>query len=72
MEDPLKILQLQKTVKFGTKTIVDTEPKIWNLIPENIKNVSPFNNFKEKNKFCNADLFPCRIRKTCILRVGFI
>ena len=46
MEDPLKILQLKKTVKFGTKTIADTEPKIWNLIPENIKNVSPFNNFK--------------------------
>ena len=35
MEDPLKILQLKKTVKFGTKTILDREPKIWNLIPEN-------------------------------------
>ena len=38
------------TVKLGIETIAYRGPEIWNLIPENIRNASSFNVFKEKKK----------------------
>ena len=44
----------KKTVRFGTETFTYRVPQIWNLIPENIRNSSSFETFKEK--IGNADL----------------
>ena len=39
--------QYSDTVKFETKTVTCRRPQIRNLVSENIKNVSSFNNFKK-------------------------
>ena len=37
-----------KTVRYGTETISFLSPKIWSLIPQNIKTVAPYHVSKKK------------------------
>ena len=39
-----------KTVRYGTETISFLSPKIWSLIPQNIKDSSSLPCFKKKKK----------------------
>ena len=60
------------TVYFGTESISSLAPKIWELIPSDIRSANSLGIFKEKIKFWTTDKCPCRLCKTYIGNVGFI
>ena len=57
---------------FGTESMSSLAPKIWELIPSEIRSANLLGIFKEKIKFWTTDECPCRLRKTYIGNVGFI
>ena len=59
-------------VYFGTESISSLAPKIWELIPSDIRSANSLGIFKEKIKFWTTDKCPCRLCKTYIGNVGFI
>ena len=52
-----------RTVHFGSETLSHLAPKIWELVPEEIKNAI------KKWKLANC---PCRLCQTYIFQVGFV
>ena len=61
-----------KSVRFGTETLRTLGPKIWNIIPPNIKNSASLKIFKENIKKWTPIDCPCRICKCYIQGIGFI
>ena len=61
-----------KIVRYGTETISLLSPKIWSLIPQNIKGSGSLPYFKKKNIRKWKPNCPCRLCKTFLQRVGFI
>ena len=64
--------RINHTVDFGTESISSLAPKMWELIPSDIRSANSFGIFKEKIKFWTTDKCPCRLCKTYIGNVGFI
>ena len=60
------------TVRYGTESLSFLAPKIWALVPENIKNASSIELFKQKIKGWNLNNCPCRLCKTFVQQIGFI
>jgi len=60
-----------KTVKYGTETLSHLGPKIWSLIPDDMKTFS-FSKFTKKIRQWKPDKCPCRLCKTYIKGVGFV
>ena len=60
------------TVRYGTETLSFLAPKIWALVPEDIKNAPTVELFKKKIKKIKLDKCPCRLCKTYVQQVGFI
>ena len=50
-----------RTVYFGTESISSFAPKIWELIPSDIRSANSLEIFKEKIKFWTTDKCPCRL-----------
>jgi len=61
-----------KTVYYGTESISYLAPKIWELIPIDIKNSKSLNSFKSKIKLWIPYDCPCRICKIYVQNLGFI
>ena len=61
-----------KTVKYGTETISFQGPKIWKILPDNIKNAKSLDEFKCKIKTWVPWQCACRICKTFIIDLGFL
>ena len=60
-----------KTVKYGLETLRSLGPKIWNLIPIDLKSISvPL--FKEKIRKWIPSNCPCRLCKTFVPQLGFL
>ena len=64
--------QQNRTVYFGTESLTSLAPKIWELVPNEIKNAKSLEIFKEKIKTWTTDKCPCRVCKKYISNVGFI
>ena len=47
-------------------------PKIWNIVPQNIRKSNSLSEFKSSIKFWKSDTCPCRLCKSYIAQVGFI
>ena len=47
-------------------------PKIWNRVPQNIRESNSLNEFKSLIKFWKPDTCPCRLCQKDIAQVGFI
>ena len=60
-----------KTVRHGTETISFLSPKIWSLIPQNIKDSGSLPCFKKNIRKWKPNC-PCRLCKTFLQHVGFI
>ena len=69
--DPELQRRKNRTVYFGTESISSFAPKIWELIPSDIRNANSLGIFKEKTKFWITDKCPCRLCKTYFSNVGF-
>ena len=64
--------QPNRTVYFGTERITSLAPKLWELIPSEIKSAKSLNIFKAKIKSWTTDKCPCRLCKTYVGNIGFI
>ena len=60
------------SVRFGTETISFLGPKIWDIVPNNIKRSETLQIFKAKIKKWIPRDCPCRLCKTYIAQIGFI
>ena len=61
-----------RTVKYGTETIAHLGPKIWDLVPDDIKCEKSVKAFKAKIKKWRPSACPCKLCKTYINGVGYI
>ena len=62
----------KKTVHYGIQSVRYLGPKIWELVPNNIKYSNSLSKFKKLIKSWRPGACPCRLRKTYIAQVGFI
>ena len=60
-----------KTVRYGTETISFLTPKIWAIVPQNIKNCTSLSSFKINIREWKPDC-PCYLCKCFLKHVGFI
>ena len=60
-----------KTVRYGTETISFLSPKIWSLMPQNIKDSGSLPCFKKNIRKWKPNC-PCRLCKTFLQHVGLI
>ena len=61
-----------KTVYYGIQSVRYLGPKIWELVPNNIKYSNSLSKFKKLIKSWKPEACPCRLCKTYIAQVGFI
>ena len=61
-----------RTILFGKETVSNLRAKIWPLLPEELKNTSLLQVFKNKLKEWKPKSCPCGLCKTYIQHVGFI
>ena len=61
-----------KSVYHGTESISYLGPKIWNILPEKLKNIEDLEHFKKEIKTWKPDNCPCRLCKVYIESVGFL
>ena len=61
-----------KTVAYGTQSLVFLGPKIWSIIPDNLKILPSLKEFKIQIKKWKPKGCPCRLCKTYIYGVGFV
>ena len=58
-------------VYHGSESISNLGLRIWNLVPDRLKEVNSISSFKNEIKRWKPEISPCRLCKTYILRVGF-
>ena len=61
-----------RTVHFGFETLLHLAPKIWELVPEEIKKLESVASFKNAIKEWKPANCPCRLCRTYIFQVGFV
>ena len=59
-----------RTVLYGTETISYIGPKLWQMIPSDIRDSKTAQEFKRKIKKWKPDKCPCRLCKTYIKELG--
>ena len=64
--------QENRIVYFGTESVSPLAPKLWELIPSEIKSAKSLNIFKAKTKSWKTDKCPCRLYKKYVGNIGFI
>ena len=58
--------------RYGTETVSFLAPKIWDILPKDIKDSESLDIFKRKIKKWIPSECPCRLFKTYVPQVGFI
>ena len=61
-----------RTVHYGTESIGFLASKIWEIVPDNIKESSTIIKFKRKIKGWIPTNCPCRLCRTFIPNLGFV
>ena len=61
-----------KSAYHGTESISYLGPKIWDILPEKLKNIENLEHFKKSIKTWKLDNCPCRLCKVYIESVGFL
>ena len=61
-----------KNVYHGTESISYLGPKVWDILPEKLKNTDNLQHFKKEIKTWKPDNCPCRICKVYTESVGFL
>ena len=61
-----------RTIYHGSKSISILGPKIWNILPDEIKQQTSLNSFKKSVKKWKPQDCPCRLCKVCVNGVGFL
>ena len=61
-----------KSTQYGIQSMRHLGPKIWNIVPQNIREPILLNEFKSLIKFWKPGNCPCRLSKNYIAQLGFI
>ena len=61
-----------KTTHYGIQLVRYLGPKIWDMVPNNIKNRSSLHKFENSIKSWKPNECPCRLCKKYIAQIGFI
>ena len=61
-----------KTTSYGRDSISHLAPKIWELIPEEIKNSTSLKNVKDEVKLWIPDRYPCKLCFVYVQNAGYI
>ena len=61
-----------KSTHYGIQSVRHLGPKIWNIVPQKIRESNSLNEFKSLIKFWKPDTCLCRLCKNCIAPVDFI
>ena len=61
-----------RTIFYGTESLSSLAPRIWELIPQLLKDETELSQFKTKTKTWTTSQYPCRLCKKCLGHVGFI
>ena len=61
-----------RTVLYGTETVSVLGPKVWNLLPVDLKNSSSILELKRKIRSWSTKNCPCRLCKKYLPNLGFI
>ena len=61
-----------KTVNYGLETLRSLGPKIWNMIPSDLKGIPSLLIFKKKIKKWIIHNCPCRLCKCYVPQMGYI
>ena len=61
-----------KSVYHGSESLSNLGPRIWNLVPDNLKQLDDINSFKTEVKKWKPIDCPCRLCKSYIANVGFV
>ena len=64
-------IPFRNSVYNGTESISYLGPKVWELVPDNLKRINSLTSFKEQIKKWNPENCPCRLCKTYTQHVGF-
>ena len=59
------------TVYHGSESLYSLAPKLWDLLPNSVKNSASLKEFKTKINIWAFERCPCRICKKYVGRVGF-
>ena len=59
-------------VKYGTETLAHLGPKVWAIVPIELKEANSLKEFKNKIKKWKPDKCPCKLCRTYISGVGYI
>ena len=60
------------TERYGKETLTFLGPKIWSLVPDEIKKSKTTVEFKKLIKTWNTDKCPCRLCKNFVADLGFV
>ena len=66
------IIPKVKSVNFGFESIRYLGPKIWDSLPQSLKNKEPVDSFKTAIKTWKPNRCPCRICKTYLQNIGYL
>ena len=68
---PFKTVNIN-SVSYGTETLSFIGPKIWALLPNDLRKVKSLPEFKRKIKLWKPQKCPCRLCKIYVAGVGFV
>ena len=61
-----------RTVYHGSESISYLGPKIWNILPDRLKNANSLETFKSEIKKWKPENCPCQLCKSYLQNIGFI
>ena len=61
-----------KTVNYGQETLSFLGPKVWEMLPPQLKEIESILLFKNKIKQWIPDKCPCRLCKCYLAQVGYL
>ena len=66
------VIRTVKSVNYGLESIRFLQPKIWESLPNNLKNKESIESFKMAIKEWKPDSCPCRFCKTYLQNIGYL
>ena len=61
-----------KSSHYGTSSLAYLAPKVWEIVPSELKNLNSIELFRLRIRSWNPKNCPCKLCKTYICRVGYI
>ena len=64
--------QKVRTIQYGRETALYCAPKLWSIVPADLKSFPNVNLFKSKIKHWECTECPCKLSKTYLKNIGYV